>query len=491
LRFKGFIGAAYKLPSVNVECQRCVNLYPEMDEAGTGKEGEVAHLLSTPGLLKLLNVGLGPIRLTWVDPQQRIFVASGNNLYKMIFSGSFWSSILVGSFNTSVGIINARSNLLPNGDSVTVFVDGQDSYTFEYVSGVESFDDFTGRGYVQVDGATHVEFVDGFFVYNKPGTSQFYTSQWGEFSVDPLSFASSEGDPDNLVGLIANHRDLWLLNEKSAEVFTNTGNADFPFERVQGGFIEKGCMAAFSIAKIDGIIFWLGKDASGGGTVYAAQGLQPQRVSTHAIEQAIQSYSSDVITNATAWTYQSGGHSFYALNFIDTTWVFDLTTKLWHERSYSDDGQESRHRANTHAFVSQYGIHIVGDFENNKVYELSDTYYKDDETEIVRIRSTPHVSAGLKRVFYNNFQLDMETGVGIDGSGQGIDPQVMLTWSNDAGHTWSNEHWASAGAIGKYKKRVEWHRLGSARDRVFEVRVSDPVKVVLLGAEIEFEVGNS
>ena len=225
-------------------------------------------------------------------------------------------------------------------------------------------------------------------------TSQFYTSQWGEFGVDPLSFASSEGDPDNLVGLIANHRDLWLLNERSAEVFTNTGNADFPFERVQGGFIEKGCAAPYSIAKIDGVIFWLGKDASGAGIVYAAQGLQPQRVSTHAIEQAIQGYSSDVVASATAWTYQSGGHSFYVLNFTVTTWVYDLATKMWHERTFNNDGQEARHRVSSHAFISQYGIHLVGDYQNNKIYELSNDYFLDDETEIIRVRSTPHVTAG-------------------------------------------------------------------------------------------------
>ena len=67
------------------------------------------------------------------------------------------------------------------------------------------------------------------------------------------------------------------------------------------------------------------------------------------------------------------------------------------------------------------------------------------------------------------------------------DPQVMLRWSDDGGHTWSNEHWASMGKIGEYNRRVIWRRLGMTtklRDRVYEISGSDPVKIAIMGAEL-------
>jgi hypothetical protein len=491
VRFRGFVGQAYQLSSPNVEAQRCVNLYPVMNETGTGKEGEVAFLASTPGLTKILNVGNGPIRMIYEDPREQIFVASGNQMYKISYSGTVWSSTLLGTLNTSNGAVRAASNRLANGDTITVFVDGLDSYAYRYVASVETFGTYASFSYSQVDGATHVDYIDGYFIFNSPDSSQFYVSTWGSFNVDPLSFASAEADPDNIVALIANHRDLWLINERTTEVFNDTGNPDFPFERVQGGFIQIGCIAAQSVAVVSDTIFWLGRDKSGHGIVYAASGMQPQRVSTNAIESAIKGYDIDSVKNATAFTYSEGGHSFYVLNFSETSWVFDLQSKSWHERSYSNSGVLERHRAQHHAYISQYGFHLVGDYEDNRVYVLDSDSGLDDTDPIVRLRSSPHVSADGKFVFDSEFTLDMETGVGLSGGVQGEDPQVMLDWSDDGGHTWSNEHWVSAGAIGAFRTRARWTRLGCFRDRVFRVSVSDPVRVTILGATLESAGGMS
>lgn len=488
MRFLGFIGPTYQLDSVNADCQRCVNLYPEINEIGTGKEGEVASLISTPGLEVLIELGVGPIRLIYEDPQNRIFVASANKMYEISFSGSVWSSTLLGTLSTETGTIKAASNKLANGDSVTVFVDGTNCYAFRNIASVETFGTFASFGYSQVDNATHVVYIDGYFIFID-GSGQFYISEWGSFAVSPLDFASAEADPDNIVAAIANNRDLYLLNGKTTEVFVNTGNPDFPFERVQGGVIQIGCAAPYSVAEVNGVVFWLGRDKSGHGIIYALSGLQPQRVSTHAIEASIQGYDIDSISTADAYTYHQGGHSFYVINFPEATWVYDLTTKLWHERAYNNGGSLERHRGQHHAFVSQFGWHLIGDYEDGRVYRMDNTVYVDDETPIIRRRTAPHISQGMLRLRHKTFQLDMETGVGLDGGVQGSDPQVMLRFSDDGGHTWSNEKWSSAGAIGNHKKQVRFNRLGVSRDRVYEVTVSDPVKVVLLGAEIDVEKG--
>jgi hypothetical protein len=178
-----------------------------------------------------------------------------------------------------------------------------------------------------------------------PNSGQFQITGLNDVTVDALDVATAEGSPDNLVGLISDHRDLWLFGTDSTEVFFNSGNADFPFERIQGAFIEHGCAAKFSIAKMANTVFWLGQDDKGNGIVLMAKGYQPQRISTHAVEQAIQSYGD--ISDAKAYTYQQNGHNFYVLNFsaAQTTWVYDLTTNLWHERVYMNQGSYERHRA--------------------------------------------------------------------------------------------------------------------------------------------------
>jgi hypothetical protein len=348
-------------------------------------------------------------------------------------------------------------------------------------------------GYNSVDNATHIAWIDGYFIVNQGGTNKFYVSDLKGFNIDTLSFTSAEGSPDIIIALISNNRDLWVFGERSVEVYTNTGNADFPFERIPGGFLEVGCAAGYSVAKIDGTILWLGRSNEGQGQVFAAKGMTPQRVSTHAIEQAISSYTNP--SSATAYTYEAKGHKFYVLNFDEATWVYDLTTGLWHERAYTSEGNLVRHRAGTCAYSPGGNSHLVGDYENNKLYIMRDGYYLDDEDAITRLRSTPHVSSGLDRLFCPKFQVDMEVGVGLDGGGQGSDPQVMLDWSDDGGNTWSSEIWAAIGrvigGIGEFKTRVIWRRLGSFRDRIFRLKVTDPVKVTLLSAEIDVEKGSS
>jgi len=329
--------------------------------------------------------------------------------------------------------------------------------------------------------------LDGYFIFIQGNTNQFYVSDINSFVVNPLSFASAEGDPDDIVAIIANNRDLWILNERTTELFSNTGNADFPFERVGGGFVEKGCAAKYSVAKIEGNVFWLGRDEAGQGIVYAARGLVPQRISTHAVEASIKKYAD--ISTATAYTYQSGGHSFYVLNFAEGTWVYDLSTKMWHERAYTNAGVLERHRAENHAFYQPFGIHLVGDYSGNQVYKLNDDYFSDDGAEITRLRSFPHLSNSSNRLFCKSLKIDMEVGIGLNGITQGSDPQVMLDFSDDGGHTFGNEHWTSVGSIGEYKKRVYWRRLGSFRDRVFRIKITDPVKVNLIAAEIDIEQG--
>lgn len=504
MKFQGFIGPSYTLDSVNVDCQRAVNIFAEKIESGAGKEGQVAYYNSTPGLDELMDLGEGPIRLILVDdpkkdqynPNNRVFVVSGAEVYKCQFAGGSWDTELMGEMETATGPVKGATM---QGDlGVAVFVDGKRCYLYwRYDSGdaliVDDFGTFEDFGYFEIENPIDVMWVDGYFIFLEGFSGRFWVSKWGSLEVDALSFATSEGSPDNLIGGIICDRNAYLFNERSLEVYQNTGNADFPFERAPGGFIEKGCLSQLSIAKIDSKVFWLCRDEFGQGMIMMIQGLSWQRISTHAIEQAIRRYAHPEL--ATAYTYQDRGHSFYVLSFAEMTWVYDISTGLWHERMYLDDGEEIRHRGQGGAFFAATGETLLGDFENGKVYRFNQATKTDNGSPIKRIRSCPHVSSNPNRVFCKSLFLDMQTGVGLDGGVQGSDPQVILEYSDDGGHTWSSEMWASAGkkvgGIGDFKKRVKWNRLGSFYDRVFRVSYTEPTDFVLLGAELELEMGAS
>lgn len=476
MRFVGFIGPSYTLQSVNVDCQRTVNLYPEINELGTGKESEVASLVSTPGLRELVELSTGPVRGTFTDSTGQLWAVGGNTLYKI---SDLWVATSVGTLNTSSG----RVSFADNGIQV-VLVDGP--YGYYYTIATEVFAQITDADFL---GATQVEYMDGYFIFIKPDSKQFYISELNSINIDGADIASAEASPDDLVGQVVVQENLYLFGSQSTEVFYDSGAADFPFERISGAVIEIGCESEDTIGKIGNAVYWLGRDKNGRGVVYRAQGLQPLRISTLAIENKLRSLGD--LSGASAWTYQQGGHSFYCLNVpgADSTWVFDVTTNLWHERAHFEAGAYQRHLADCHALA--YHTNVVGDYSSGKLYALDPDTYTDNGDAILRERTAPHLSKSGKRIFHGSFQLDMETGVGIDGTGQGVDPKVMLQWSDDGGHTWSNEHWTDIGARGVRSTRAIWRRLGSARDRVYRVRISDPVKVTITGAEIEIQEGGS
>jgi len=470
------LGQAYVARSVNAADNRMVNLFPE----ATPENGkDVGFLNRAPGLRLLATVGSGPVRGMWQYGGYG-YVVSSNTLYRV---DAAWNATVLGTVSGSGPV-----SMSDNGTQLFVACNPL-SYIYNATTGV--FAQITDPDFA---GAVTVGYIDGYFVFNQPNSQTIWVTQLLDgTSVDPLEFASAEGSPDNLVGLIVDHREVWLFGTNSVEVWYDSGNVNFPLERIQGAFNEIGCAAPYSIAKLDNGLFWLGSDARGNGIVYRANGYTGQRVSTHAIEFAIQNYAN--ISDAFAYTYQQEGHAFYVLTFPtgNATWVYDVATGAWHERAAFYNGQFSRHASNCQMSFSNEIV--VGDCASGNLYAFDLDVYADNGGAQRWLRSWRAIPSGqnnLKRTAQHSLQLDCETGVGLN-TGQGSDPQAMLRWSDDGGHTWSNEHWASMGAIGASGTRTFWRRLGMTdklRDRVYEVSGSDPVKVALIGAELSVSSTN-
>lgn len=507
------LGSAYVARSVNAADNRMVNLFPEVVPEGGMEPG---FLQRCPGLRKLATIGTGPIRGLWTfnGGAAYAYVVSGPFLYRL---DQNWNATRIGSIPGSAPV-----SMADNGTQLFIAANGP---SYIYNSNTNVLSQITDPDF---PGAVTVGYLDGYFVFNQPDSQKIWvTSLLDGTSVDPLDFASAEGSPDGVVGLIIDHREVWVLGTNSTEVWYDAGLADFPLARIQGAFNELGCIAPLSLAKMDNTIYWLGQDARGRGMVYRANGYNGQRISTHAVEWQLQQY--DDLSDAVAYTYQQDGHSFYALNVPsgNTTWVFDAATQSWHERAaLTDSGTFTRHRANCQMFFNNEIV--VGDYENGSIYAYDLDYYADDTTPQKWLRSWRALPTGtnnLRRTTHHTLQLECETGVGLsippdttdaataeittgvllaengntlvteDGSPLAVTtdnlttmiPHVMLRWSDDGGHTWSNEHWKSMGLVGQYGYRTIWRRLGMTlklRDRVYEVSGSDPVKIAITGAEL-------
>ena len=549
MEYAGFVGPSYKVQSQSADDQRCINLYPQQDESGSGKSRTI--LLSTPGLTRFadLTANPGAIRGSYTSSKGRLFQVIGgvagsylvelsstgavlgtyqlpneigtgpvsmtdNGLAMMILTGpnGYWFNFAsLGNINSiaidvpgsgwavddtftiaggggGIGTVTAVNAGVPTGVSVSSigsgYVDASGLvatavYPSQGVGLTVTITVLAGNTLTQItdavfEGGTQCGFIDGYVLFNEPNTQEFWITNLYSTVINPIGFASAEGQPDILIGLLCDHRELWLFSSTHSEVWYDSGNANFPFSYIQGAYISHGISSPWTAVRLDNTVFWVGQDEFGTAIAWRANGYTPLRVSTFAVEQAWQRYPLGA-TDAIAWTYQQDGHSFYVVNFPsgDATWVYDAATGLWHERGYlgtlaANDGTLHRCRANTHCFA--FGKHIVGDWETGYVYQLDPLNADDDGRQVERLRRAPYINNENKRITFNQFELAMEVGMGNPGAGvPPVDPQISLRWSDDGGYTWSGYLAISMGVSGAYKKRVIWRRLGQSRQRVFEV----------------------
>jgi hypothetical protein len=250
-----------------------------------------------------------------------------------------------------------------------------------------------------------------------------------------------------------------------------------------GVFIEQGCVAPYSAAKYDLSIYWLSQNDGGQYIVMRGNSYAAERISTFAIEDEISKYGD--VSDAIGFCFQMGGHAFYQLTFpsADKTWVWDEATKFWHERTWIDtNGEWHRHRANATAYA--YGVNVCGDWETGDLYQFDLDTYTDNGNPILRLRTFPHMVKDSKRVTYQRFVIDMEVGT-LEGSTPDDPPMVSLRWSDDRGATFGDPVLMTMGAAGQYDTSIQYWGLGMARDRVFEVSWSAPMRTALNGGWLD------
>ncbi|WP_180155241.1 packaged DNA stabilization protein [Acinetobacter sp. YH12045] len=476
------VGPSYHLKDWSIDCQRTLNLYPQAVESGTAPQ--VSALLPTEGLTKLFE---------FVGESQQ-YAAKVRGLYalndRVLVVVSMRLVVIQDGQWRDIGYLRGLDKVTFADNGLEVFMTGNDEYGFTghvYNIADDSLTEILvddgstedGNGFF---GASTVTFLDARFIWTVPNTGQIQWSGLLTHETDALSYATAESRSDNLIRVIANNGMLWLIGEKTTEVWISTGDKDAPFVRQSGAYMPTGCIAKDSIVEFGSSLIWLSQTDFGANQVVMTQGYQTVRISNHALESALARYEST--EDAYAWSYQREGHAFYVISFPTDrkTWCYDASTQMWHERSWynTDNSNHEHHRAYCHCYFK--GQHLVGDREFPYIYKLDADAETDNGAVIIRERTTPCVSPQGSRLIFDEVELICQ--VGQDNNTK---PTVMLDWSDDRGKTWSNDRITEIandiGAIGEYEKRVIFRRLGQSFGRVFRVRMTDAGRLIILGAK--------
>lgn len=451
-------GGAYQARSIPAAAQRCLNLYPEPIPQQEQEPAQFFHY-PTPGQKTFCCPEVGAVRCLYQTTQGDLIAAVGSGIYL----------IGIGGDAIKIGMISPGSNQVRMQDNgITLFiVDGSTSGGWYCSLPAKPQSGSYGPLSRVIDNAFYgsrtIAVLDTFFLYTNPDTTNWYVGP-AEFSdeattpFDSTYVASKTSYPDTIVGIAVVGQTIWLFGSQETELWYTSGAADFPFQRLPSLSIGSGCVAPYSISANSDVVMWLGQDKAGLPRVYMGAGQGAQSVSNFAIESAIQGYadSSDAIGNI----YQQAGHTFYVLTFPQAgkTWVYDLSTSLWHERcSLASDGKtEICLRAN--AWACAYGKVFCGDPKNGAIYEVLLDLDTDSGLPIKRQRSFPHAIGDGRRMIHRKLMLDMQNGSGVT---------VNVDWSDDRGQTFCAPIALQLGLSGNVWPTI-W-RLGIARDRVYRL----------------------
>lgn len=503
----GFVGGENVAPNPLQNRQICLNFYPEIDQQNPK---ETVALLGCPGLVQLAAApgggapGFSPSMTAWPVPSAvtnlpvrgfwelpgatTALTVIGSTCYLITASAATSTAFptltltAVGNLNTTSGPVGIRDN---NAGGYAVVVDGPYGYLYNIATRVWA--QITDPAFL---GADRVVFIDGWWVFNRPGTQTFYTNfpQYGT-GFNGSYFALKDAAPDNLVTIIENKQQLWLIGEKTTEIWYDAGGQYFPFQRLVGTLLQSGCKAKHSVSRFnaDGqdCLIWFGRSERGENVILRTRGFNAEVVSTAAFGDEVATYP--ITSDAIGYTYQEDTHEFYVLTFptADVTWVYDGQSKLMHKRPSYDPYAQAFHRHRSNCFMNFAGMRIVGDYQCGAIYQLTRKAQTDAGWPLLAKRRAPHVwDKGQRgRVFIASLEVEFGTGQG-NASGMGSDPQVSLAVSRDGGHSFNQRYPVSLGKLGQNRVRAMWRRLACARDTVLDIEVIDPVPRDIVGATI-------
>lgn len=468
--YTGFCGGGYTSQSVLAAQERTVNLIPERIEA-TGAWA----LYPIPGVTTFATVsGKGGCRALF-EENGRCFAVVQDSFVELSSDGTVTTRGTV----ASPSLTPARITSNGDGGNQLFITAGGKGYAY----------DLTTNTLTEILSANmgHCDMLDGFLMaLDRTDSTLMVSTLFNATSWPAVNHEQRAALPDPWLALRVLNQQIYLIGERSTDLYYNAGLSPFPFAQAAAGAIPWGIAAVDSLTKAGGSLLWLARSESSLGAVVQVSGSSAREVSTHALRAAIRRYRETVgISDAVGMSYEEDGHVFYVLTFpaADATWVYDLTTQLWTERLtwLHAEGRYTAWRPYPH--VIAFGQHLCGDRVTGTIYRLDAGSMLDTTGAYIRrLRRAPALFQDGQRFTVSRLEVHLEPGLGVS-SGQGSDPHVMLSISRDA-KTWHACAPVSAGAQGEYGTKVEWTRLGTGRYFIPEITMTDPIPWRIHGASV-------
>ena len=481
------LGSGYYVSdSLPLSNQRCLNVYVDIPQAATLSE---AILKGTPGITQVATSGATrqTNRGSHVKEGLPYFI-NGEVLYRLdkTVSGLGTDLFTLVPLGDIPGV--GMCSFADNGKQLIILDTLGAGYIVDETAGTV-FQTITDVDFTTTNGTPqYVVYVDSFFVVTTNAKKIIKSAANDGLVWSALDFASAAADPDAIVAPIVVKNKLMITGTETIEGFDNLGLSGFPFQR-NGLFVQKGCFAPLSLVNINDNLMFIGGGVDESPAIWTLNGSTPQKVSTTAIDEKLQTFTQAEIAQSFAVSYAQAGAYFVEFSLPSITFVYDIITQLWHERESQiivGEGrtQNIRHRVN--ALSTAYGRIFVGDSQDGRIGVLSlDTYTEYDRPILRSFALQPFADMG-NSMSINSIELTTESGVGNEAQPE---PEIRMSTSVD-GKKFNNPIPALMGKIGEYDVRQIWRRLGRfPRFGVLLFEFSDPCKFRALKLRMNVKQG--
>lgn len=449
-----------------ISSPRLINAYSEITEVDGDPQ---ITLYFASGLISRKTVTDVPCRGALYEPtEDAIYGVWDDGLWKVTYDGTTWTSLFIDRVPGS-GFVSMAAN---QADPAQIAIVPSTGNVYICANDVLTTLDTTG-----LPDFNSVAFLNGYFIFTAEN-GEVYNSGINETTINGTDLIEAEGSSDRLRGAIILRQEIFLMGDKTFEVWRDEQNAEgSPFGRLDGAVVPIGIAALATAQLFDNSLAWVGADL----VVYRLENYNGKRISHHAVERSLAAEPDK--TSLSAFTVTERGHTFYVLSGSSFTWIFDAASGEWHERkSYG----QARWRANV--FVNAFGKNLVGTNDSGNLYEIDpDTRTEGTDPVVVTIRFDQMES------FPTSVSVDAITFAMITGRAlsSGTTPQTApfftLRWSDDMTR-WKGNKQISLGAIGQREIRCRATRLGSTARKIgrcWELELPDPVAIALKYVDVD------
>lgn len=458
-------GGTSKNKSLSLSAQRTINWLPKPQDVNNKKS---PYTLETFPGKKLFGTVAGSRDRGMKEHLNVLYKVTDTTLYTVATDGTHTSRgtiagsgrCIIEGIGTNVVIVSEGNAYLWNGSTLSSITDPdlETPNSVAHIRNIMIYDGDNGRAWV---------------------------SDFGDATtIDSLSFVTAESNADDLLRVYIHDQNIYMMGDKTIEPWWYSGVGIPPIDPIQGAILEVGLGAIYSVANSKNFVYFVGND----NIVYAMNGSDAQPVFNDDITAEISEFS--VVSDAQGMCYNINKQWYYEISFptANRTFVFPEGGQAF-ELSSTSGG--TRNIASSYAYFNRK--HLVGDINSGNIYELDFNTYTDNGETIIRTRDSAPLHGGLfgaigKTLTMTRFELILEAGVGLL-NGQGSDPEIMLSFSDDGGKTFGTEEWAKVGESGHFQQEVYWTGLGSFKSRIIRIRASDPVAWSIHSARAFIEVG--